>query len=283
MLAKPGDGLFYEYDFGDGWQHTLRLEAVEPWQDGDPVASCLAGERACPPEDVGGLGGLGEMLEILAGDTADKDPSWVEQLLDWLPDGYDPAVFAIDEVNERLSDGPLPPLDQWHPMLAGLLYRAGGSGLSDLAVLMKRAMADARELTDQEVAAAVRRYAVLLRTIGEGVTLTAAGYLPPRLVESLYVELDLDDEWIGKGNREDLTIPVPELRQSAAALGLLRKSRGKLTVTAAARKAADDPAALTYYAAQPTMDVLDSLTGRRPEPGVRKAVAQAILRCMGNH
>lgn len=249
VIAKRGDRLFYEYDFGDGWQHTVRLEKIKPWRDGDPEAECTAGERACPPEDVGGLGGLAEVLEILAGETADKDPEWVEQILTWLPEGYDPAAFSIDETNEALSSGPLPPLEQWHPMLAELLYRVGGSGRSEFGTLVKRATAEVRELTTAETVAAVERYAVLLRTVGDGVVLTAAGYLPPRIVSSLWDELDLEDEWIGKGNREDQTLPVMELRQSATALGLVRKARGRLTVTAAGRKLADDPEALLRHIA----------------------------------
>lgn len=248
-LSEIGDKLFYEYDFGDGWQHTVQLEHVEPWMDGEPVALCLAGERACPPEDVGGLGGLGELLEVLAGDTAGKDPEWVDQLLSWLPDGYDPVHFSTDEVNEQLSLGPLPPLENWHPYLADLLYRAGGSGLSELGTLIKRATSPAHWLTAEETAAAVGPYTVLLRTVGDGIALTAAGHLPPRIVASLYTELHMEEEWIGKGNREDLTLPVLQLRESATALGLLRKARGRLTLTAAGRKVAEDSDALWRHIA----------------------------------
>ena len=52
VIAKPGHRLFYEYDFGDSWHHTIKLEKVEPWVDGDPVAVCVTGRRACPPEAV---------------------------------------------------------------------------------------------------------------------------------------------------------------------------------------------------------------------------------------
>jgi hypothetical protein len=45
----------YEYDFGDGWRHEVLFEGFPP---ADPQAKspiCLEGERACPPEDCGGL------------------------------------------------------------------------------------------------------------------------------------------------------------------------------------------------------------------------------------
>jgi hypothetical protein len=54
-LVLPGDLLWYEYDFGDSWEHVLKVEAVLP----DPPAQVelLTGRRACPPEDIGGVGG----------------------------------------------------------------------------------------------------------------------------------------------------------------------------------------------------------------------------------
>jgi hypothetical protein len=55
VIAKPGHRLFYEYDFGDSWHHTIKLEKVEPWADGDPVATCVAGRRACPRRTSGGF------------------------------------------------------------------------------------------------------------------------------------------------------------------------------------------------------------------------------------
>ncbi len=58
LLRRPQQSLIYEYDFGDGWEHEVVLEqSVTP----DPEIAlpvCLAGERACPPEDVGGSSGV---------------------------------------------------------------------------------------------------------------------------------------------------------------------------------------------------------------------------------
>ncbi|MBK8458820.1 MAG: plasmid pRiA4b ORF-3 family protein [Micropruina sp.] len=108
VLHNPGDQLFYTYDFGDNWQHTLRLETIQPWVDHDPVAVCLDGRRACPPEDVGGIPGYHDMLATLAGhptpDTEDH-PDWADQLRAWLPPGYDPDVFTADQVNQQLQIG----------------------------------------------------------------------------------------------------------------------------------------------------------------------------------
>lgn len=57
LLVDPGDTLFYCYDFGDDWQHTIILEAVLPHTPDMPPAVCLDGDRPGPPEDCGGIEG----------------------------------------------------------------------------------------------------------------------------------------------------------------------------------------------------------------------------------
>jgi hypothetical protein len=54
----------------------------------------------------------------------------------------------------------------------------------------------------------------------------------------------LATDWIGKGNRESQTLPVLDLRESAQKVGLLRKHRGKLLLTAQGRAMRSDPVAL---------------------------------------
>ncbi|MCK5429778.1 MAG: plasmid pRiA4b ORF-3 family protein [Anaerolineales bacterium] len=52
----PGKGFQfgYLYDFGDSWQHTILVEDILEPAVGQHYPTCLAGARACPPEDVGG-------------------------------------------------------------------------------------------------------------------------------------------------------------------------------------------------------------------------------------
>lgn len=45
----------YEYDFGDSWHHTLRVEKIITPEPGTKYPICLGGKRACPPEDCGGV------------------------------------------------------------------------------------------------------------------------------------------------------------------------------------------------------------------------------------
>ncbi|MFF2112534.1 plasmid pRiA4b ORF-3 family protein [Rhodococcus koreensis] len=65
LPAEPKDRLFYRYDFGDGWEHTLVMEKVLPRADDEPPALCIGGARACPPEDCGGIWGYHHLLQDL--------------------------------------------------------------------------------------------------------------------------------------------------------------------------------------------------------------------------
>lgn len=46
--------FLYEYDFGDRWQHQIRVEAILNLKSNCLAPVCISGQRACPPEDCGG-------------------------------------------------------------------------------------------------------------------------------------------------------------------------------------------------------------------------------------
>lgn len=93
-LNQPGDQAEYEYDFGDGWFHAITLVSIDPRQKGTRYPRCLAGERACPPEDCGGVHGYHELLEALL-DPAHPEH---ESLGQWIPDDWGPELFQPDKV-----------------------------------------------------------------------------------------------------------------------------------------------------------------------------------------
>jgi len=98
-VAKPGDKLIYEYDFGDGWIHTLKVAKALPAEPDTFYPSCTDGARACPPEDCGGFPGYMRMLEILK-DPKDEEH---EDIKEWLGEDFDPEEFDLDEINLRLK------------------------------------------------------------------------------------------------------------------------------------------------------------------------------------
>ena len=104
VLKRPGDRIYLDYDFGDGWVHTIRLEKVEPWVEGAPDAVCLAGRRACPPEDVGGPWTFEKLLGWLVGNVAPEDQEYAAEVIEWLPEDYDPKFFSVAETNEVIED-----------------------------------------------------------------------------------------------------------------------------------------------------------------------------------
>lgn len=53
-LVRTAPAQFiYPYDFGDGWTHTVDVEAITRPVRGKRYPVCFAGERVCPPEDAG--------------------------------------------------------------------------------------------------------------------------------------------------------------------------------------------------------------------------------------
>jgi hypothetical protein len=89
----------YEYDFGDGWLHTVEIEDVHSMERHGRLPRCLAGARACPPEDCGGAGGYERMLEILF----DPRHEEFEEMRRWVGPDFEPDRFDLQEVNDRLA------------------------------------------------------------------------------------------------------------------------------------------------------------------------------------
>ena len=91
----------YIYDFGDSWTHQITVEKVLSLRglSGEDKTSsrCLAGKRACPPEDCGGVPGYEEILEAVKSPFKKR----YRERLDWLGD-FDPEYFDIDAANRRL-------------------------------------------------------------------------------------------------------------------------------------------------------------------------------------
>jgi hypothetical protein len=84
----------YVYDFGDNWQHTVKLEKVLPCEESVRYPICIGGKRACPPEDCGGVWGYQDLLEIISNPSHEE----YEETLDWLGGEFDPERFEPADV-----------------------------------------------------------------------------------------------------------------------------------------------------------------------------------------
>jgi Plasmid pRiA4b ORF-3-like protein len=103
VLAEVGDRIRYVYDFGNSWEHEIVVEAISPALPGVAYPCCLDGRRSGPPENCGGMWEYQQMLEALA----DPGHPRYRERLRWLGlrpgQGYNPAAFDRDDVNDALS------------------------------------------------------------------------------------------------------------------------------------------------------------------------------------
>ena len=100
------DCVLYEYDFGDGWEHEVRVEKVLSAGDlmalhrlspGD-LPICVAGRRACPPESCGGPESYARMLQALA----DLDDAQHDEWAKTVGRAFNPEAFSLRRANEML-------------------------------------------------------------------------------------------------------------------------------------------------------------------------------------
>lgn len=108
VLKTEGDSLLYIYDFGDNWRHDVKLEMILPVLAAVARPVCVAGERHCPPEDVGGPSGYDEFLEVIF-EPRHED---FEHCITWAggPSAvnrsvgrFQPEEFDLKAVNDLLS------------------------------------------------------------------------------------------------------------------------------------------------------------------------------------
>lgn len=102
LLEKSGGKFIYEYDFGDGWRHVVKLVEEVDAATLDQLPTCLAGARACPPEDCGGPWGYAEFLAAIG------DPRHAEHksYLEWIGGEFDPEAFDPEQANAQLKRRP---------------------------------------------------------------------------------------------------------------------------------------------------------------------------------
>lgn len=93
-----GSRFIYEYDFGDSWHHEIVIEKrLQP--DALMIYPvCIAGKRACPPEDCGGVWGYENFLDAIRRKSHPEH----EETLTWIGGAFDPEAFDLNRVNQAL-------------------------------------------------------------------------------------------------------------------------------------------------------------------------------------
>ncbi len=93
--------LSYVYDFGDYWNHRLKVEKKIAPMPEFVLPFCAGGACATPPEDCGGVPGYAEFVRALA----NPDDSEHDDLVEWIgADTWDALAFDTIEINDRLIE-----------------------------------------------------------------------------------------------------------------------------------------------------------------------------------
>ena len=102
IIPKDGErfSFKYEYDFGDGWQHEVLFEGCLRAGKGERYPLCIEGERACPPEDVGGVWGYADFLDALADPSHEQHDDFIE----WAGP-FDPEEFDVGKATKAMRRG----------------------------------------------------------------------------------------------------------------------------------------------------------------------------------
>ncbi|MBN8613663.1 MAG: plasmid pRiA4b ORF-3 family protein [Deltaproteobacteria bacterium] len=89
--ARVAERCEYVYDFGDDWTHDVKLVGVHS-DKATFKRRLLAGERAAPPEDSGGLPGYERIVRFVetGRDAYGDDPAELRTWLGpWQPEAFD--------------------------------------------------------------------------------------------------------------------------------------------------------------------------------------------------
>jgi len=93
-LSKESITFNYVYDFGDDWEHEIKLEKILPREKNAKYPSCTGGKRACPPEDCGGPWSYKRFISAIKNKNHERHIEMTE----WIGGDFDPEYFDVSEV-----------------------------------------------------------------------------------------------------------------------------------------------------------------------------------------
>ena len=91
--------LKYLYDFGDGWEHTIKIERLIDPLPGIAYPRLIEAAGRCPPEDVGGPWGYAEFLEAIRDPDHDRHAEFKE----WIAGEFDPNAADADRLGKQVA------------------------------------------------------------------------------------------------------------------------------------------------------------------------------------
>jgi hypothetical protein len=91
--------LRYLYDFGDGWEHTIKIERLTDPEFGVLYPRLIEASGRCPPEDCGGPWGYTELLEAIADPKHERH----DELGEWIGDAFNPDAVEADWLTEEVA------------------------------------------------------------------------------------------------------------------------------------------------------------------------------------
>lgn len=100
FAPDPGWGFSYQYDFGDMWEHDVAVEKVIGAGRRPRYPVCIAGGRACPPEDCGGSPGYWHLVR----QTRNRRGGRYYWYRDLYKRSFKPDAFDLEEINEELAE-----------------------------------------------------------------------------------------------------------------------------------------------------------------------------------
>ncbi|MFC7611535.1 plasmid pRiA4b ORF-3 family protein [Teichococcus aestuarii] len=91
--------LRYLYDFGDGWEHTVKIERIADAVPDLIYPLLIDATGRCPPEDVGGPWSYAEFLEAIA----DPQHENHTEMTEWAGGPFDPDNINIDDYAKAVA------------------------------------------------------------------------------------------------------------------------------------------------------------------------------------
>lgn len=260
LLTTEGQALKYEYDFGDSWEHEVKLERILPGGDeSEPLPRCIKAERQCPPEDVGGLPGFYDFLEAME-DAAHPEHVAVREWRggEW----FEPEYVDLNQINEDLI--------RRHALFAEYEYDEAPMAAVDFCGLSPNQMHELlqnpfncpsvfRPLFNAEAvnqvldtAPIIRMAKVLVAAMeGKGIRLTGKGNLPLKHVQAM---IQAGDEEIvfplagfAKPRSEEEVMAVHLTRLLLELVGFTKKQKGCLLLKKTAETRLAKKGWLTFY------------------------------------